>query len=265
MIDSDSPSSYLFGTTKTAAVRLRLLADLFAPSTTSFLADVVAQEPTQIVDLGCGLGCTTALLADRFPSASVVGLDNSKAFLSMARASGSKHLSFLQHNVTAIPFPVGPSDLLYCRFLLTHIGDPKETIRKWSSQLSPNGRLIVEETESIQTTDPAFRKYLEIVESMLAHDSSNLYAGRFVEQMDSPRSLKKQQSRATKVRISIPANAKLYLLNLRTWRNRPFVRANYSTKTIVSLEAELQTLTALGDGHTGVDYGIRQVVFERKQ
>ena len=44
-------------------------------------------EPRNVVDLGCGTGDLSALLAARFPQARVVGLDNSPEMLTKARAS----------------------------------------------------------------------------------------------------------------------------------------------------------------------------------
>lgn len=46
---------------------------------------VGAQEPRLVVDLGCGHGPTTLSLADRWPQARVVGVDNSPEMLSSAR------------------------------------------------------------------------------------------------------------------------------------------------------------------------------------
>ena len=41
------------------------------------IAQVGAERPRRVVDLGCGPGNLTALLARRWPGAEVVGVDNS--------------------------------------------------------------------------------------------------------------------------------------------------------------------------------------------
>jgi trans-aconitate 2-methyltransferase len=51
------------------------------------LARIDATDPRTIVDLGCGPGNLTALLADRWPDASVVGLDSSPEMIAAARAA----------------------------------------------------------------------------------------------------------------------------------------------------------------------------------
>ena len=49
------------------------------------LARVGVQHPRFVVDLGCGPGNSTELLAMRFPGAEVLGVDTSAAMLDTAR------------------------------------------------------------------------------------------------------------------------------------------------------------------------------------
>ena len=50
------------------------------------LTQVQAAEPGYVVDLGCGPGNLTALLAARWPEAHVLGVDNSAEMIEAARA-----------------------------------------------------------------------------------------------------------------------------------------------------------------------------------
>ena len=54
------------------------------------LARVGAERPTSVVDLGCGPGNLTGLLADRWPGAGVVGLDSSPEMVERARAADDR-------------------------------------------------------------------------------------------------------------------------------------------------------------------------------
>ncbi len=91
-----------------------MLATVFAPASQAFQQDIVSTTPQLAIDLGCGPGYTTHLLAETTGAAQAVGLDNSEHFIALARAKASEHITFLRHDVTQIPFPCGPGDLISC-------------------------------------------------------------------------------------------------------------------------------------------------------
>lgn len=66
----------------------------FAGERTRPAADLLARvrnvAPARVVDLGCGPGNSAALLAARWPEASIDGVDSSDAMLEQAKASGVK-------------------------------------------------------------------------------------------------------------------------------------------------------------------------------
>lgn len=61
---------------------------------TDLVARIGAAEPRRVVDLGCGPGNLTGLLADRWPSAEVLGLDSSPEMIAEARAGGVRGVRF---------------------------------------------------------------------------------------------------------------------------------------------------------------------------
>src|ERR1700743_3463175 len=69
------PNLYL----KYANERTRPAADL--------IAQIRLESPARIVDLGCGPGNSTEQLHQRWPAASITGVDNSPEMLSKAKAS----------------------------------------------------------------------------------------------------------------------------------------------------------------------------------
>jgi trans-aconitate 2-methyltransferase len=52
------------------------------------LARLPLRTPSRIIDLGCGPGNSTAVLAARWPEAEIEGLESSPEMLAKARASG---------------------------------------------------------------------------------------------------------------------------------------------------------------------------------
>ena len=120
---------------------------------------------------------TTRLIAQTLQCDHVVGFDTSESFLKLARAAAPDRVSFKIHDITAVPFPCRAAEVIFCRFLLTHLEDPDAIVARWATQLNPGGLLLIEEVETIRTTHPVFARYLQIVEAMLASQSNRLYAG----------------------------------------------------------------------------------------
>ena len=80
-----SPQTYLrFGAERTRPAR-DLLAQI--PPLRSHAASSASGSSPTILDLGCGPGNTTLLLAEHYPSARVVGIDSSDNMLAGARAA----------------------------------------------------------------------------------------------------------------------------------------------------------------------------------
>ena len=255
---------YLFGDSDVAERRLKILADVYADSTASFVLGAVDEKPRLLLDLGCGPGYTTHLLADVLGCKQAAGLDNSRHFINTARKSATARVSFHLHDVTRVPFPVAPADLLFCRFLMTHLRDPEVLLSRWATQLNSGGLLLMEEVEGIQTSNKSFISYLEIVEAMIKAQKGNLYIGPILNEMKIPETLKIVSS-AVK-RLSVPAHkaASMFSLNIETWKHVPFVLANYSSSLIEDLEKTLKRLAVKTGAGSKIEWQLRQIVFERR-
>lgn len=254
-----SQPEYLFGDSDTAAQRLKLLASVYQESTRAFLARAAGSARFRLaLDLGCGPGFTTHLINDTLRCDRVIGLDASAGFIKLARAAAGERMSFLQHDITAIPFPSGRANLISSRFLLTHLHDPDAVIAKWATQLEQGGLLLLEEVESIHTVHPAFGRYLAIVEAMLASQSNRLYAGRIIAELDSPGGLKCTFSELRSVPVRDCDAARMFSLNLNTWKGSEFVRTHYSSGLITELEKDLAEIAAVESPAREIEWEMRQ-------
>jgi trans-aconitate 2-methyltransferase len=260
-------ASYAFRDSEVAARRLALLARVFSPSTADFLRLSVIAVPELIIDLGCGPGYTTHLLADLFPHSHVIGLDSSQRFIDLAQHSQSDRIAFHQHDVTQFPFPADPADVLYCRFLVTHLSHPKQVIPGWTAQLRRGGSLLMEEVEAIHTAHPAFVSYLEIVAAMLRHQSNELYIGHTLAAMAATQEvaarLHLRSSGVSTFPVSNADAAGMFALNLQVWRQNPFIQERYTVDQIDELERRLVALTREPSGRSDITWELRQMVFGR--
>jgi len=254
---------YSFGDSDLAAERLGVLADIFADTTAAFIAEMVKEKPRVAVDLGCGPGRTTHLLARLLPCERVVGLDMSEHFVALARKTATDRVSFRVHDVTTVPFPVESIDFLFARFLLSHLDDPQGMIMDWITQLSPKGVLLIEETESIQTRNAAFREYLDIVEAMMDDRGACLYVGETLDRLKRTDDLRQSISGIRPLSVQTHRAAAMFSLNIHTWRQNAFVKDNYSAAAIDKLEGELQRMAARSDSEMEIQWKLRQIVFER--
>lgn len=113
--------------------------------TAAILRFAAPREGEHILDLGCGCGTTTFLLAFRAGGAdAVAGLDISRPMLDVARARAmaqNADLPFLEGDAASHEFqPV--FDLAFSRFGVMFFADPVSAFRNIRKALAPGGRLV---------------------------------------------------------------------------------------------------------------------------
>jgi SAM-dependent methyltransferase len=253
-------ATYAFGDTATAAERLALVAHVFEPATRALLARV-GPRAGRILDVGCGPGHTTRLLADACPDATVVGLDRSEAFLDEARRTAAPRTTFAHADVTASPLPHAPADVVFARLVLSHLRDRPAALGGWFASLEHGGLLLVEEPERIDSTDAVFRTYLEIAGGLIADRGGDLYVGRELGAMASGLG---GRVRHDDVAVVAPATgdvATIFGLNLSVWGGDPWVVAHHGGSLGVLADALAARRNMADRGRIG--WRMRQLVVER--
>lgn len=103
------------------------------------LSQVGAPAPASVVDLGCGPGELTAVLADRWPSATVLGVDSSPEMIERAAAYRGDRVSF--ELGSAQEFSATGVDVLISNALLQWVPSHSELLTRWAGELNPGGWL----------------------------------------------------------------------------------------------------------------------------
>jgi trans-aconitate 2-methyltransferase len=258
---------YAFGDNEVAAYRLALVAETFEPPSRAFLIREAPPSPVLALDLGCGPGHSTRLVAEVTGAVQAIGLDTSEPFLAMALASeGGAQLAFVQHDVTVSPWPVGPAPLVYCRLLLAHLPDPEGVVRDWAAQLPAGGRLLLDELEYIETGHPVLARYEEVVVRVVAARGGLMYAGPRVAAMAEGPGWRRVSNQVCRHPVPVPRAAHMYRLNLETGRDDPALAGVYSREQLDGLALALDELAggAVTDEAETVTWGLRQVVIERE-
>lgn len=99
----------------------------------------------EVLDVACGTGDLTAMLARRAPAPGrVVGADFCPEMLQIARRKFA-HLSieWLEADAHALPFAPASFDVVTVAFGLRNLARPREAIAHWCDLLRPGGRLVV--------------------------------------------------------------------------------------------------------------------------
>jgi SAM-dependent methyltransferase len=93
------------------------------------------------LDLGCGAGSFTAILATA--GASVVGVEVAEAALARARAEHPELDFRLAPFDGPLPFDEAEFDLVWASEVLEHVADTERWLREVARVLAPGGRLLV--------------------------------------------------------------------------------------------------------------------------
>jgi trans-aconitate 2-methyltransferase len=125
------------------------------------LARVALDRPALAIDLGCGPGNSTALIAARFPDAEVVGLDTSPAMLEAARKRlpGAR----FEQADAATWVPARAPDLIFANAVLHWLPDHASLLPRLLGHLAPGGVLAVQMPDNL--AEPSHRLMREVAAS----------------------------------------------------------------------------------------------------
>ena len=112
----------------------------------------------RVLDVGCGTGGASRLLADEF-GCEVVGVDITAAFIAVAEwlsaATGlSGHTRFLCADAVRTPLADGAFDVIWCQHALMNMPDVPGVLAEWRRLLAPGGRVLLHEVVAGDNPEP---------------------------------------------------------------------------------------------------------------
>ncbi len=149
-VNRSTDGRYVLATGDEAERRLELVDAVHGRDTASLLERAGVGPGLRVADFGCGIGVVSCAIAELVePAGEVIGIDISPEQIAVAeRRSRDRRLPNLRFITGSLEEPglePGSCDIVYARFLLMHLQNPRDAIRRMASLLTPTGRLVIED------------------------------------------------------------------------------------------------------------------------
>lgn len=158
------PREYIIKGGVSGRERLKILSGAMAPHTNALLDAVNIPSGARVLDVGCGGGDVTLELAKRAGLAGhVTGFDIDDVKISLAKESAPANVDFRVGDFTKAALHE-KFDVVYARFLLSHLHEPLEALLHMLGVLKPGGMLVAEDVDFsghfCHPPRPAFDRYV---------------------------------------------------------------------------------------------------------
>jgi len=185
-------TDYVFGHSDLEIERLQVQAAAIAGITRRLIGECNIQPDMRVLDIGCGAGDVSMLLAEAVgPSGLVVAIDCEARAIEITRSraetAGHRNIKAVVTSVDDIPI-AGPFDAALGRCVLVHQPDPVTMIRMATSAVRPGGVVAFHEFAAYQPNRfqalPSVALYDQVAAAMnaalVATIASPDFAGRLV-------------------------------------------------------------------------------------
>jgi 2-polyprenyl-3-methyl-5-hydroxy-6-metoxy-1,4-benzoquinol methylase len=142
-------NSYVLGHLDPEIERLQVQARVIAPVTGRLVNECGIAAGMRVLDIGCGTGDVSMLLADAVgPSGKVVGIDREERAIEVSRSraerAGYRNIEFVQTTDEELPSDRS-FDAAVGRYVLIHQTDPAAMVRRATMAVRPCGILAFHE------------------------------------------------------------------------------------------------------------------------
>ena len=151
MTRRDAAHGYVIRGGNQGKERLDVLARVLRPTSTQLLERVGLAMGMKCLDVGCGGGHVTILMAAIVgPEGRVIGTDTDPEILALAeedaKAAAATNVELQQQDACARAWH-NEFDVAYARFLLSHVNPPEKCLTAMMEACLPGGTIVIEDTD----------------------------------------------------------------------------------------------------------------------
>lgn len=143
--------SYVLGNLDGEIERLEIQSSLFEPFAHHVLAKVGIKEGMSCIDVGCGSGSVTRLIAGMVGrTGRVIGLDSEDKYLQYCRGLNNtpRNVEFLRDDICESKLAENEAfDIVYCRLVFVHLKDAKKAVQSMKRLVKVGGVIIIQELD----------------------------------------------------------------------------------------------------------------------
>lgn len=153
--------------------RLKSQANAVMALESSVLRESGLSERDRVLELGCGPGFVSDLLASIASQGSLVAVDNNSKLLGLVRSNITHPPAGGVYPVLArgdrLPLQERSVDFAYARFLLQHVPAPEAVIEEALRILAPGGRLcVIDSDDGLVVNYPQDQRLMDVLDAALA-------------------------------------------------------------------------------------------------
>src|ERR671915_290757 len=142
---------YILGNHDTEISRLQIQAAFFEPLTKQTLLNAGLKKGMSCIDIGCGSGSVTRLMADLVgEDGHVVGVDIDNRYLEYCSHSISsrQNIEFVHDDICNSRLDTEERfDIVYSRFMFHHLSDRREALRSMKRIVKKGGSILVQDLD----------------------------------------------------------------------------------------------------------------------
>lgn len=148
--------------------------------------DTFYPEGSQVLEAGCGVGAQTVILARNSPKAHFTSVDISPVSLEAAQMlvtqQGISNVRFREADIFSLPFEENHFDHIFVCFVLEHLRQPLEALKRLKTVLKPGGTITVIEGDHASAyfypDSPFAQKAIDCLVEIQASMGGNALIGR---------------------------------------------------------------------------------------